>query len=173
VLRGRPLRRASIPPDLSLHLFAWHFVIESDRCRIALRPICSTRHDPLLFVGLPALGVGKRVRLRRRGIRGGRRSRRCTFRWPQPAARLPHTLRCCRSIGNTSRLRSRSAAALIVFGALVPGVFVVIPMVIAIIVTFAITITRSNDAGRHDRHQGQQRAGRSNSTHIRMLLRGS
>ena len=51
---------------------------------------------------------------------------------------------------------SRSAAMLIVVGAVVPGVFVVIPMVIAIIFTFAVIITRSKAAARHNHHQSQQ-----------------
>ena len=54
-----------------------------------------------------------------------------------------------------------------------PGTFVVVPMVIAIIVTFAVATTRSNHAARHDRHESQQPAGGSNSTHIRILLEGS
>jgi hypothetical protein len=61
---------------------------------------------------------------------------------------------------------------LILSAAVMPGVLVVVPMVIAIIVTFTVTLTRSKDAARHNRHQSQQQAGRCNLTHVRMLLKG-
>src|ERR1700730_12607295 len=77
----------------------------------------------------------------------------------------------------SSSLRScgqlRLAATLIVLAAVMPGIFVVVPMVTAIIVTFVVTNTRSDYAGRHDRHQSQQQAGRSNSTHIRILAKSA
>ena len=39
-----------------------------------------------------------------------------------------------------------------------PGLLVVIPIVIAIIVTFVVSLTRSKDAARYNRHQYQQQA---------------
>jgi hypothetical protein len=87
---------------------------------------------------------------------------RCTLLRPR--------LRASTSIVTRSR-NTRLAATLIVFAAVMPGIFVVIPMVMAIIVTLAVTITGSNHTGRHERHQSQQQAGRSNSTHIRILVK--
>lgn len=57
---------------------------------------------------------------------------------------------------DAKRTNTRLAATLIVFTAVMPGIFMVVPMVIAIIVAFAVTITGHNHAGRHDRHQSEQ-----------------
>jgi hypothetical protein len=42
----------------------------------------------------------------------------------------------------------RSAAVLVVFNALMPSTFVIVPVMIAIIVAFAVTVARLNDAAR-------------------------
>ena len=51
----------------------------------------------------------------------------------------------------------RSATVLVVFNALMPSTFVIIPVMIAIIVAFAVTVARLNDAARckHRRNRNQ------------------
>jgi hypothetical protein len=62
---------------------------------------------------------------------------------------------------------------IVAIAAVVPLVFVVVPMVIAVIVTLTVTVMcRRNDTGRHNRHQSQQNACRNNAMHIRTLLNG-
>jgi hypothetical protein len=56
---------------------------------------------------------------------------------------------------------------IVAIAALVPPVFVVIAMVIAVIITFTVTVAWRNDTGRHNRHQSQQNACRNNAMHIR------
>jgi hypothetical protein len=68
--------------------------------------------------------------------------------------------------------KMRSAAMLVVLNALVPFVFVIIPVVIMIIVAFAVASARLNDAGGCNHNQPQYEAAFDNGFGVghKMLL---